>query len=138
MEPIQQNKFKAALQDVEIIWIGWVVILLIVTVHCLITFFLQVPGCPTGYLGPGGLHENAVWSSSCIGGAAGYVDRQVFTDKHIYGNPTANSFYAEGDNGKPYDPEGALGTLTSLLHVWLGVQTGPYYYILNSYRGSRS
>ncbi|CAG7785907.1 unnamed protein product [Allacma fusca] len=122
-KPAAQNKFKAAVQDVEIIWIGWVVILLFVMVHCLLTFFLTVPGCPTGYLGPGGLHENGAWSTLCIGGASGYIDRQIFTDKHIYGWPTANEFYAEG-RGKAYDPEGLLGTLNSFLQVWLGVQTG--------------
>ena len=75
-------------------------------------------------MGPGGLHENAAWSTQCIGGAAGYIDRVIFTERHIYKYPTANNYYAVGDKGKPYDPEGALGVLTSFLQTWLGVQTG--------------
>ncbi|ODM92298.1 Heparan-alpha-glucosaminide N-acetyltransferase [Orchesella cincta] len=85
----ETSKLRAALQDVEIIWISWVFILLLVLVHSILTFFLPVPGCPTGYLGPGGLADGNLYSG----------------------------IYA-------YDPEGTLGTLTSIVQVWLGVQTG--------------
>jgi hypothetical protein len=33
------------------------VIVLLVTAHLLITFLLPVPGCPKGYLGPGGIGD---------------------------------------------------------------------------------
>ena len=41
-----------------------------------------------GYLGPGGLSE---WGThyNCTGGAAGFIDRWLFSDNHIYQNPTA-------------------------------------------------
>jgi heparan-alpha-glucosaminide N-acetyltransferase len=73
----------------------------------------------SGYLGPGGLHERN-YPSRCIGGAAGYIDRKVFQTRHIYQWPTAKETY----QSEAYDPEGMLGTLTSIFQVWLGVQTG--------------
>ena len=41
------------------------------------TQLVSVPGCPQGYVGPGGLHD---WSeernnSGCVGGVTGYIDR---------------------------------------------------------------
>jgi len=42
-----------------------------------------------GYLGPGGLaDEGKHMSAKCIGGAAGYIDRWIFGEDHIYGYPT--------------------------------------------------
>jgi len=44
----------------------------------------------SGYLGPGGLADNGKYTNSnCIGGAAGYIDRWMFGEDHIYGHPTA-------------------------------------------------
>lgn len=40
-----------------------------------------------GYLGPGGLHEDKKYEN-CTGGAAGYIDREVFGNDHIYNSPT--------------------------------------------------
>lgn len=57
---------------------------------------------------------------ACVGGAAGYLDRLVFGLNHIHNRPTATRVYGSG----PFDPEGILGVLTSVLHVWLGVQAG--------------
>jgi len=115
-----QNKFKAILQDVQIIWVSWVLVLLLILIHCLLTFFLPVMGCPTGYLGPGGLHVGSSYASKCVGGAAGFIDRTVLKISHIYQNPTSKGTYNSG----PFDPEGILGTLTSIFQVWLGIQTG--------------
>lgn len=39
--------------------IQWLIVSLITLIWLLLTFLLPVPGCPTGYLGPGGLHQNA-------------------------------------------------------------------------------
>ena len=41
-----------------------------------------------GYLGPGGLHDNGSYFN-CTGGAAGYIDRKLFGENHIYGHPTS-------------------------------------------------
>lgn len=84
--------------------------------HTCLTFLLPVPGCPTGYLGPGGLHDGAR-HGPCTGGAAGHVDRTLFGDAHLYRHPTSAKVY---DSSVPYDPEGLLGCLTSAVLVLLG------------------
>ena len=43
----------------------------------------------------------------CVGGAAGYIDRQFFGINHIYSNPTSKAVYESG----AFDPEGLLGKL---------------------------
>ena len=60
--------------------------------HSLLTFLLPVPGCPTGYLGPGGLADHGS-HQNCTGGAAARVDRAVFGVKHIYQHPSSHSIY---------------------------------------------
>ncbi|XP_031825637.1 heparan-alpha-glucosaminide N-acetyltransferase isoform X2 [Nomia melanderi] len=94
----------------------WCVMLSIVAVHCALTFCLPVPGCPTGYLGPGGLHDDGK-HYDCVGGAAGYIDRTVLKEPHLHHSATVY-------NAGPYDPEGILGTLTSTFHVFLGLHAG--------------
>ncbi|XP_034183088.2 heparan-alpha-glucosaminide N-acetyltransferase [Osmia lignaria lignaria] len=92
------------------------VMAVIVAVHCIVTFCLPVPGCPTGYLGPGGLHDDAKYFD-CVGGAAGYIDRLVLKEQHLHHSMTV---YQSG----PFDPEGILGCLTSTFHVFLGLHAG--------------
>lgn len=58
----------------------------------------------SGYLGPGGIHEDMKYPN-CTGGAAGYIDRTILTSKHIYQRPTIGTVYGSG----PFDPEGILG-----------------------------
>jgi heparan-alpha-glucosaminide N-acetyltransferase len=115
------NKIKAAIQDIGKLWVSWIIVLLILLAHCLLTFLLPIEeNCPKGYLGPGVLHNNALVDKNCTGGAAGYLDREIFTSKHIYQSPTSRTVY----NSEAYDPEGFLGTLTSIVQVWIGVQAG--------------
>ena len=45
------------------------------------------------------------YNSSCVGGAAGYIDRWILGINHIYSNPTPKPIYGSG----PFDPEGILG-----------------------------
>jgi|JI10StandDraft_1071094.scaffolds.fasta_scaffold1939766_1 heparan-alpha-glucosaminide N-acetyltransferase len=66
----------------------WVIVALLVLTWCLITFLLPVPGCPTGYIGPGGLSLGPELAA-CTGGAARYIDLLVFGEAHIYQTPTA-------------------------------------------------
>nr|CAD7462692.1 unnamed protein product [Timema tahoe] len=108
------------LQDVLESWLQWLVILGLVAAHTCLTFLLPVEGCPTGYLGPGGRY-NYSSHPNCTGGAAGYIDRMVFRNEHLYQKPTCYEIY---QTTLPYDPEGLLGTLTSILMVYLGVQAG--------------
>lgn len=116
------------------------VMLLLILVHCALTFGLPIPGCPTyvsrpyfrtlffyafyfnknnnefvccrGYLGPGGRHEDGKYFN-CTGGAAGYIDKTILTLNHIYQNPTIK--YVYGSN--PFDPEGILGNFCCFITV---------------------
>ena len=56
----------------------------------------------------------------CEGGAAGWIDRWILSVHHIYQSPTSSGVYQTG----PYDPEGILGTLNSILLCYLGLQAG--------------
>ncbi|KAG5326063.1 HGNAT acetyltransferase, partial [Acromyrmex heyeri] len=107
------------MQDILSLLPHWFVMLILVIVHCALTFCLPVPGCPTGYLGPGGRHEDGKYFN-CTGGATGYIDKTVLTLNHIYQYPTIKSVYGSG----PFDPEGILGCLTAIFQVFLGVHAG--------------
>ncbi|XP_068232603.1 heparan-alpha-glucosaminide N-acetyltransferase-like [Palaemon carinicauda] len=119
------------IRDVVRSWFQWTATLVLVIVHTVITFKLPVPGCPTGYIGPGGLHDGGAYSN-CTGGAAGYIDRLVLGDAHVYKHPTCAKVY---DTNVPYDPEGLLGVLTSILMVQFGVAAGR---IIVTYRSHNS
>ncbi|CAB4054155.1 HGSNAT [Lepeophtheirus salmonis] len=106
------------IRDISNLWPRWIFALLLMVLHSLIIFLFPVPGCPTGYLGPGGLNLFNVTRANCIGGATGYIDRLIFTVSHIYSNPTAKHVY----ESNAFDPEGFLGTLTSAFQVFLGAQ----------------
>lgn len=86
---------------------------LIKNLHEQVTPVDEAPFSPRGYLGPGGLHEWGMYRG-CTGGAAGYIDRALLGAEHVYRHPTCASVY--GSN-TPYDPEGLLGVLTSVLVV---------------------
>jgi heparan-alpha-glucosaminide N-acetyltransferase len=98
-------------------WREWSFMLLVLLTHTLVTFFLDVPGCGRGYLGPGGIGNYGKFKD-CTGGAAGYIDVQVLGINHIYGGPTCSGVYRTGS----YDPEGILGCLTSAFMCFLGAQ----------------
>ncbi|XP_012529315.1 heparan-alpha-glucosaminide N-acetyltransferase [Monomorium pharaonis] len=106
-------------QDIISLLPHWSVILILIIVHCSLTFSLPVPGCPAGYLGPGGRHEDGKYFN-CTGGATGYIDKTILTLNHIYQNPTIKFVYGSG----PFDPEGILGCFTAIFQVFLGVQAG--------------
>lgn len=83
-------------------------------------FLLADDGCPrynyyfyysnysgnnfSGYLGPGGLHDNGKYFN-CTGGATGYID-QVILGKHLYQKGTSKEIYL---GTQAFDPEGILG-----------------------------
>ena len=89
--------------------------------HCF-DFWIRIIVTPhtSGYLGPGGLADNGT-HPKCTGGAAMWVDVSLFTESHIYHRPTCVQIYGPG---APHDPEGLLGTLTSVFLCWLGVAAG--------------
>jgi heparan-alpha-glucosaminide N-acetyltransferase len=58
-------------RDIKACLVQWFVMISMVIVHTCLTFLLPVPGCPTGYLGPGGLHDGGKFQN-CTGGSARY------------------------------------------------------------------
>ncbi|TKS85293.1 Heparan-alpha-glucosaminide N-acetyltransferase [Collichthys lucidus] len=72
-----------------------------------------------GYLGAGGIGDNGLYPN-CTGGAAGYVDRWMFGD-NMYRYPTCKEMY---HTTQPFDPEGLLGTINSIVMGFLGMQAG--------------
>ncbi|KAA0203715.1 hypothetical protein HAZT_HAZT001268 [Hyalella azteca] len=101
-------------------WLQWSITIGLASIQAVITYVLPVPGCGRGYLGPGGLHNYGMYSN-CTGGAAGYIDRLIFTSNHIYRSSTARKIY---QNSVSHDPEGLLGYLTSILLLEMGVAAG--------------
>ncbi|XP_050002726.1 heparan-alpha-glucosaminide N-acetyltransferase isoform X2 [Alexandromys fortis] len=109
-----------SLQDITSSWPQWLVILILESIWLALTFFLPVPGCPTGYLGPGGIGDLGKYPR-CTGGAAGYIDRLLLGDNHLYQHPSSTVLY---HTEVAYDPEGILGTINSIVMAFLGVQAG--------------
>ncbi|XP_051940558.1 heparan-alpha-glucosaminide N-acetyltransferase isoform X1 [Hippocampus zosterae] len=106
--------------EVLLYWPAWVFVLLLEILWLCLTFLLPVPGCPTGYLGPGGIGDMGMYVN-CTGGAAGLVDRWLLGENHIYQTPSAGVIYA---THIPYDPEGVLGSINSIVMAFLGLQAG--------------
>uniref|UniRef100_A0A1A8HJZ3 Heparan-alpha-glucosaminide N-acetyltransferase n=3 Tax=Nothobranchius korthausae TaxID=1143690 RepID=A0A1A8HJZ3_9TELE len=106
--------------DVLLYWPAWVCVLLLEALWLFLTFLLPVPGCPTGYLGPGGIGDMGRYSD-CTGGAAAFIDRWLLGENHIYQTPSSRVIYA---THVPYDPEGVLGSINSILMAFLGLQAG--------------
>lgn len=85
----------------------------------LLTFVVPVPGCPTGYLGPGGLSDHSK-HEECVGGAHKRVDTVILGKHHLFNSPTCDEVYKCG----VYDPEGLVGSLTASLLLFLGLTAG--------------
>ncbi|XP_030421186.1 heparan-alpha-glucosaminide N-acetyltransferase isoform X4 [Gopherus evgoodei] len=112
-----------ALRDILLYWPQWVFILTLEVTWLGLTFLLTVPGCPKGYLGPGGIGDFGKYPN-CTGGAAGYIDRLLLGEKHIYQHPSSNALY---QTTVAYDPEGILGTINSICMAFFGLQAGKIF-----------
>ncbi|XP_019633914.1 PREDICTED: heparan-alpha-glucosaminide N-acetyltransferase-like [Branchiostoma belcheri] len=123
--------FQSRVRDLLPYWKQWLFVVCLLVVHTCLTFLMPVPGCPTGYLGAAGLSD--LDHSNCTGGAALQVDNWLLTQDHIYDDETPKHEYQIRVN---YDPEGVLGSLTSIFMTFLGLQAGK---ILLAYKdhGSR-
>ncbi|XP_069024515.1 heparan-alpha-glucosaminide N-acetyltransferase isoform X1 [Embiotoca jacksoni] len=106
--------------DILLYWPAWLCVLLLEIIWLCLTFLLPVPDCPTGYLGPGGIGDMGLYAN-CTGGAAGFIDRWLLGEKHIYQTPSSRVIYV---THMPYDPEGVLGSINSILMAFLGLQAG--------------
>ncbi|KAM3605958.1 uncharacterized protein V6R79_008010 [Siganus canaliculatus] len=126
--PVTVHHWWNPLQDLVLYWPQWLIIILLETLWLCITFLLPVPNCPTGYLGAGGIGDNGLYPN-CTGGAAGYIDRWMFGD-NMYRYPTCKEMY---HTTQPFDPEGLLGTINSVVMGFLGMQAGK---IIIFYKGS--
>ncbi|XP_033762307.1 heparan-alpha-glucosaminide N-acetyltransferase-like isoform X2 [Pecten maximus] len=115
-----QESCFAPIRDIVLYLHEWIIALGVLVAYIAITTFLPVPGCPTGYVGPGGLSEGGAYYN-CTGGVASYIDRMVLGSEHIYNHPTPQRIY---QTTTAHDPEGILGTLTSVFLCFLGVQSG--------------
>ncbi|XP_027251168.1 heparan-alpha-glucosaminide N-acetyltransferase isoform X1 [Cricetulus griseus] len=109
-----------SLRDITCSWPQWLVVLILESIWLALTFFLPVPGCPTGYLGPGGIGDMGKYPH-CTGGASGYIDHLLLGDNHLYQHPSSTVLY---HTQVAYDPEGILGTINSIVMAFLGVQAG--------------
>nr|XP_034993998.1 heparan-alpha-glucosaminide N-acetyltransferase-like isoform X2 [Zootoca vivipara] len=116
----QFDNWWAPLRDTILYWPEWVIMVILETLWLCLTFLLPVPGCPRGYLGPGGIGDDGKYPN-CTGGAAGYIDKLVLGEEHIYHYPTCKELYK---TTQPFDPEGILGTINSILMAFFGLQAG--------------
>ncbi|XP_063776045.1 heparan-alpha-glucosaminide N-acetyltransferase isoform X2 [Pseudophryne corroboree] len=119
-DPIPQNRTCFLLQDVVLYWPQWLIILVLEAAWLCLTLLLPVDGCPMGYLGPGGIGDFGKYPN-CTGGAARYIDYLVLGEGHVYQRPSSNVIYK---TTVPYDPEGILGTVNSIVMAFLGLQAG--------------
>ncbi|KAJ0179210.1 hypothetical protein K1T71_004922 [Dendrolimus kikuchii] len=122
-----------ALKDVLSCAWCWVLAAILIAAHSVITFTVHHPDCPTGYLGPGGKHDDWV-AEECSGGAAGYIDRLLLGESHLFQNSDARRVYG----GLPTDPEGLLGCLTSAVQALLGIQAGATVLLQRSHKSRLS
>uniref|UniRef100_A0A4W3K6D4 Heparan-alpha-glucosaminide N-acetyltransferase n=1 Tax=Callorhinchus milii TaxID=7868 RepID=A0A4W3K6D4_CALMI len=119
------GKWWSPFRDILIYWPQWILIVLLETVWLCLTFLFPVPDCPRGYLGPGGIGHFGQFAN-CTGGAAGYIDRIILGESHIYQHPSCTTLY---HTTLPYDPEGLLGLINSIVMAFLGLQAGKIFLI---------
>ncbi|XP_054258843.1 heparan-alpha-glucosaminide N-acetyltransferase isoform X2 [Macrosteles quadrilineatus] len=107
------------LSDVLSLSPQWIVVIAILAVHTFLTFFVPLPGCPLGYIDAGGIQDMGIFSN-CTGGISRYIDQLLVGESHLFQRSTVSEVY----HTAPFDPEGFLGCLTSVVQVMLGVQAG--------------
>jgi heparan-alpha-glucosaminide N-acetyltransferase len=105
--------------DIHPYLLEWAMITGCIGLYTYFTLFYNYdPDCPTGYQGPGGLHDHGRYAN-CTGGAARAIDVMVFGKNHMYTECTAAKLYQTTLN---HDPEGVLGTFTAILITFYGLQ----------------
>ncbi|UXI23125.1 Sars1 allergen [Sarcoptes scabiei] len=106
------------------LWPQYALASIMLFIYLYFTLFWQFDqNCPIGYMGPGGLYDNISYPF-CIGGAAHKIDEIIFTKNHCYRNNFGGVLYDQGLFNLWHDPEGLLGTTTSIILTVIGLQVG--------------
>ncbi|XP_041367487.1 heparan-alpha-glucosaminide N-acetyltransferase-like [Gigantopelta aegis] len=121
----------APVRDIILNTPQWIINLAFLATYVGLTYGLPIPGCPTGYTGPGGISQRGQYSN-CTGGAARYIDEIILGNDHLYQFPTPMDTY---NTSVPYDPEGLLGILTSVFMCFLGLQSGRIILLYEDHKG---
>ncbi|XP_060807203.1 heparan-alpha-glucosaminide N-acetyltransferase [Amyelois transitella] len=111
---------RSLFRDIAAGWQQWLITIILVTIQVCVTLLVAAPGCPRGYMGPGGLHMSITGNMSlhnCTGGIASYIDRLVLGESHLYQRGTFHKLYR---SSVPHDPEGLLGVLSGVLVLQAG------------------
>ncbi|XP_055915706.1 heparan-alpha-glucosaminide N-acetyltransferase [Eupeodes corollae] len=114
-----QSGLKRSIFDLILLKEQLISAVVLIVISLGITFGINAPGCPRGYLGPGGKYMNAS-NPNCIGGIVGFIDLKILGESHIYQHPTAKYLY----DSKAFDPEGVFGCLLTIVQVFFGVICG--------------
>ncbi|XP_059617589.1 heparan-alpha-glucosaminide N-acetyltransferase-like [Phlebotomus argentipes] len=123
------NPLRGPYQDMLLLLPEWCIMLTLVILYLAVSFFLPVPGCGSGYLGPGGRHDYGKFRD-CPGGATGYIDKLILGENHISEYASTTAVY----ESKPIDSENLFGTVLSVVHAFLGVQCGMTLLVYNHWR----
>ncbi|KAI2809164.1 hypothetical protein BLOT_000310 [Blomia tropicalis] len=116
------------LQKIFPLWMEYSLAIIMIFIYSYFTFYWEFdPGCPIGYIGPGGLYDNGS-HPFCVGGSAHKIDELIFTSKHCYKGYFGSILYDPDPRiYNPrlwHDPEGLLGTSTSIVLTLIGFQVG--------------
>ena len=115
---VRHDSERAGLQ-VKRVLLRSLCMLALPALNVLLTEFLPVPGCPTGYLRPGGI-EAGSYHLDCTGGASKHIDKLVFGENGLRTNPTCAGIY----RCSAFDKYGILGTLNFVFGVYLATLIG--------------
>ena len=121
---------------------GWrhLAILGITLLYLVLTFLVPAPGCPAGYLGPGGTDcgPHSPWARHvrcghcnhtttegcpllhCTAGFMGHFDKMLLGTRHLANQGRHGSMCAEKYSCIEFDDNGPFGVLPSTFHVFLG------------------
>jgi len=108
------NRFQTSQFHILVSYLGyWIVAACMMFIYLFLMYGWNVPGCGRGQVG-----------TTC--NAPQYIDSQVLTPNHMYGNPTC----LKSDPPCPYfDPEGILTTIGAVTSTFFGV----YYALIIEY-----
>lgn len=117
------KKISHLLYDFCVLWQMWIVAIILVVIHLCVVFKLPVPGCPDGYMGPGGKEFMGKYAH-CRGGAVGYIDYLVLGNETSTNINSNNAIITAVYEAIPLNPFNLFGNLLTIVQVFLGLQCG--------------